>query len=89
MLRKSPSRLLLACLLSAFFLSIGALPAAALPGFDSSPIRLDAESCFDRLWRTFGEPVVSLFAADETPPPAPAPPLDNSGISIDPDGPRI
>lgn len=88
MLRKSPSRLLLACLFCAFFLSVGTIPAGALPGFDSAESRLEAEPWLDRLWRIFGEPVVSLFAADETPPPVPTPPTNNSGIVIDPDGPR-
>jgi len=88
MLRQNPSRLLLASLCCALCLSLGALPASALPGLDSPASRLDAESWFGRLWSLFGEPVVSLFAADEAQPPAPTPPTENSGIVIDPDGPR-
>ena len=89
MLRQSSRRLLLAFLCCcALCLTVGALPAAALSGIDSSASRLEAESWFDRLWRIFGEPAVSLFAADEAQPPAPTPPTDSAGIVIDPDGPR-
>ncbi len=88
MLRQSPPRLLVAIACCALCLTAGALPAAALPGLDTSPeVRFEFGSWLAHLWRAVEEPVASLFAAEGTePPPAPTPPTSNAGITIDPDG---
>ncbi len=74
-------------------LTVGALPAAAFPGFGSSSdsglsFGFEPGAWLASLWQSLGAPVASLFAADETPPPptVPTPPINNVGITIDPDG---
>lgn len=93
MLRQSPHRLLVA-FICAFCLTIGALPAAALPGIDGESASLfEPGSWLARFWHLVGEPVASLFAADGTqplqvlsPPSPQEPPTPNGGLCIDPDG---
>ncbi|HXU34390.1 MAG TPA: hypothetical protein VN851_27770 [Thermoanaerobaculia bacterium] len=89
MLRQSRPRLLVAFTCFALCLTLGALPAAALPGLESAPaISFDAGSWFARFWQWVEEPVVSLFAPDGAPAPVPVPtpPTSNAGVTIDPDG---
>ncbi|HEV7669847.1 MAG TPA: hypothetical protein VGS22_15090 [Thermoanaerobaculia bacterium] len=92
MLRKSSPRVLAVVVCCAVCLSAGTLPAAALPGLDSSPaLHFDMGSWLLGLWQAAGQSVASLFAADTTQvssPPPPPPPAANAerGVTIDPDG---
>ncbi len=92
MLRQSPHRALAVFTCCALCLLAGALPAAALPGLDSSAvIAFEPASWLARIWQLVGEPIASLFAADGTPETATAPPpaagtASDAGIEIGPDG---